>query len=60
MAGQCEICGKRPQFGYNVSFSQRHTKRRWLSNVQRVTVRQGERMVRMRLCTRCMRTLSKS
>lgn len=60
MAHQCALCGKgRPMFGNNVSFSQRHTKRRWQPNVQRVTIRQGERMVRMHVCARCLRTLSK-
>lgn len=60
MAHQCALCGKaRPLFGNSVSFSQRHTKRRWQPNIQRVTIRQGERMVRMRVCTRCLRTLSK-
>ncbi len=60
MAGRCDICGKGPQFGNNVSFSQRHTKRRWMPNVQKVTIQQGDCTVRLRVCTRCLRTLSKS
>lgn len=60
MAGRCDICARGPQFGHNVSFSQRHTKRRWQPNVQRVTIRQGDRLVRIRACTRCLRTLSKA
>ncbi|MQY73348.1 MAG: 50S ribosomal protein L28, partial [Dehalococcoidia bacterium] len=27
---KCDICGKSPQFGHNVSHSKRHTKRRWV------------------------------
>lgn len=61
MAHRCELCGKaRPQFGNNVSFSQRHTKRRWHPNVQRVALRLGDRTVRLDVCTRCLRTLAKS
>ncbi|HIC88975.1 MAG TPA: 50S ribosomal protein L28, partial [Anaerolineae bacterium] len=29
---KCEICGKGPQFGHNVSHSMRHTKRKWRPN----------------------------
>jgi len=54
------MCGKGPQYGNNVSFSQRHTKRRWMPNVQKVTIQQGERSVRLYVCTRCLRTLSKT
>ncbi|MGQ9682934.1 MAG: 50S ribosomal protein L28 [Anaerolineae bacterium] len=60
MAHQCCMCGKGPQYGNNVSFSQRHTKRRWMPNVQKVTIQQGERSVRLYVCTRCLRTLSKT
>ncbi|MDI7277676.1 MAG: 50S ribosomal protein L28 [Anaerolineae bacterium] len=61
MAHRCALCGKgRPQFGHNVSFSQRHTKRRWSPNVQRVTIRRGDRMVRLQVCARCLRTLAKT
>jgi len=61
MAHRCALCGKaRPQFGNNVSFSQRHTKRLWRPNVQRVALRFGERTVRVKVCTRCLRTLAKT
>ena len=36
MAAVCEICGKHPGFGMNVSHSHRRTKRRWDPNIQRV------------------------
>ena len=36
MAAVCEICGKDPGFGMNVSHSHRRTKRRWNPNIQRV------------------------
>jgi large subunit ribosomal protein L28 len=61
MAHRCALCGKaKPQSGNSVSFSQRHTKRRWRPNVQRVALPMGGRTVRMDVCTRCLRTLAKN
>ena len=36
MAAVCELCGKHPSFGMNLSHSHRRTKRRWDPNIQRV------------------------
>ena len=36
MAKICEICGKKPIVGNNVSHSHHKTRRRWLPNLQRV------------------------
>ncbi|MDH3774491.1 MAG: 50S ribosomal protein L28, partial [Deltaproteobacteria bacterium] len=42
MAKVCQICGKRPQTGHNVSHANNKTKRRWYPNLQRVrTVQDG-------------------
>ena len=56
---KCESCGKGPQFGHNVSHSNRHTKRQFRPNIQRVKVMDHGRMVSRYLCTRCIRNLSK-
>ncbi len=56
---KCEVCGKGPQFGHNVSHSNRRTKRQFKANIQRVTVMENGRPVRKYMCTRCIRTLSK-
>ena len=56
---KCENCGKGPQFGHNVSFSQKKTKRQFKPNIQRITVYEDGRKVRKQLCTRCIKTLSK-
>jgi large subunit ribosomal protein L28 len=56
---KCEICGKSPQFGHNVSHSKRATNRKFRPNVQRVRVEMNGQMRRMYLCTRCLRTLHK-
>ncbi|MFN2115121.1 MAG: 50S ribosomal protein L28 [Anaerolineae bacterium] len=57
---KCERCGKGPQFGKNRPFSLKATNRRYNVNVQRVTIQEGGRSKSVRLCTRCIRTLSKS
>jgi large subunit ribosomal protein L28 len=57
---KCEICGKTPQFGHNVSHSMRHTKRQFKVNVQKTTIVKDGKLRKIRVCTRCLRTLSKA
>jgi len=52
----CEICGKRPTTGNNVSHSHKLTKRRWLPNLQTVRVDVDGKTRRMRVCTSCIRS----
>ena len=59
MAKRCEICGKGPVAGNNVSHSKVHTKRRFMPNLHVATVTVKGRTVKARLCTRCIRTQSK-
>ncbi|MFN2302285.1 MAG: 50S ribosomal protein L28, partial [Anaerolineales bacterium] len=47
-------------FGHNRSHSMRATKRQFKPNLQKVSVYENGRMVRKTLCTRCIRTLTKS
>lgn len=56
---KCEICGKGPMTGHNVSFSQRKTKRVFKPNIQRMTVYEGGRRVKKYVCTRCLKTSAK-
>jgi large subunit ribosomal protein L28 len=56
---KCEMCGKGPQFGHNVSHSKKTTKRQFKPNVQRVKVEVDGEVRRMYLCTRCLRTMNK-
>lgn len=60
MPGKCDLCGKSPQYGHNVSHSKRRTNRRWMLNAHKRTVFFGGRRVRLNLCTRCLRTLMKT
>ena len=55
VAKVCEICGKKPITGHNVSHSHKATKRRWLPNLQKVRVEADGKVKRMRVCTRCIR-----
>lgn len=56
MSKVCEVCGKGPMVGYNVSHAHNKTKKRWYPNLQKVrTVKNGQ-TVRMRVCTSCIRS----
>ena len=44
MARRCEICGKGPQYGHNVSHSKVRTNRRFLPNLQTGTVKVDDMM----------------
>ncbi len=57
---KCDICGKKPMSGNNVSFSQRHTKRQWKPNIQKVTIVIDGKLQKVKVCSRCLRTASKS
>jgi large subunit ribosomal protein L28 len=59
MAQRCELCGKGPMSGNNVSHSKVRTRRRFMPNLQRVHVVVADRSVRRLVCTRCIRTQSK-
>lgn len=56
---KCELTGKGKQFGSNVSFSQRHTKKVFKPNLQKKTVVIDGKKVQMKLSTQAIRTLKK-
>ena len=55
MSRICEICGKRPQAGNKISHAHNKSKRRWLPNIQRVSVMINGVKRNIRACTRCIR-----
>jgi large subunit ribosomal protein L28 len=55
----CELTGKGKQFGSNVSFSQRHTKKVWKPNLQTKTILVDGKKVTMKISTQALRTLKK-
>lgn len=57
MSKVCEICGKGTQSGNIVTFSNRHIKRSWKPNIQKVRiVTENGTPKRMNVCTRCLRS----
>jgi large subunit ribosomal protein L28 len=57
MSRTCEICGKKPTVGNNISHANNKTKRRFLPNLQKVRIREENGTVRRAsVCTRCIRT----
>jgi large subunit ribosomal protein L28 len=55
MAKVCDICGKRPVSGNNISHAHNRTRRRWLPNLQSVRAETKGRSKRMRVCTTCIK-----
>lgn len=55
MARQCEICGKSPSYGNNVSHAHNVTRRRWNPNLQRVHAIVNGAGKTLRVCTACIR-----
>lgn len=61
MSRVCQVTGKRPMSGHNVSHANNKTKRRFLPNLHyhRYWVESEKRWVRLRLSTRGMRIIDK-
>jgi len=52
---KCQVCGKQPSTGHNVSNSQRRTKRTWQPNIQRVRALVDGAPKRIKVCTSCIK-----
>lgn len=61
MSRRCQLTGKGPMAGNNVSHANNKTRRRQLPNLQvkRIFVPELNRWVRIKLSTRALRTLNK-
>jgi large subunit ribosomal protein L28 len=59
MSKVCVMCGKGQASGNNVSHSNRHTKRTFNVNVQKINVEINGKDTNAYVCTRCMRTARK-
>jgi len=57
---KCEVCGKKPMTGHNVSFSQKRTKRQWKPNIQKATIYVKGKAKKVKICSRCLRTAAKA
>jgi len=56
MAKRCEVCGKGPASGNNVSHAHNVTRRRFLPNLQRIRAMVNGQARQIRICTRCLRS----
>ena len=52
----CEVCGKRHMSGNKVSHSNIKTRKRQSANVQKVRALVEGKVVRIKVCTRCIRS----
>ena len=59
MSVVCDVCGKKPTYGHNVSHAKNHTPRRWVPNVQTKRMTVNGETKRVHICTRCLRTMQK-
>ena len=62
MARVCQVTGKKPMSGNNVSHANNRTKRRFLPNLQyrKLWVESENRWVRLRLSNAALRTIDKN
>lgn len=56
MAKRCQICGKGPMVGHNVSHAHNISKRRWLPNLKRVRAKVNGHVKRILVCTKCIKS----
>lgn len=56
MSKECEICGKKPMVGNNVSHAHNVTKRRFNPNLQKVHALKNGQAKRMVVCTKCIKS----
>ena len=61
MARVCQVTGKKPMIGHNVSHANNKTKRRFLPNLQnrRFWLESEKRFITMRVTTAGLRTIDK-
>ena len=61
MARVCQITGKRPQVGNNVSHANNKTKRRFLPNLQkkRFFIPEEDKWITLKVSTKAIKTINK-
>ena len=55
MAHVCDICGKGPRYGNNISHAHNVTRRRWDPNLQVVKALVNGSAKRLRVCSSCIK-----
>jgi len=59
MARRCDICGKGPQFGAQISHSHRVTKRVRYPNLHVIKIKENGRTKKIKVCSKCLKKLDK-
>lgn len=55
MSRVCDVCGKRPTTGNNVSHAHNKTRKVWYPNLQKVRALFKGKVQSVKVCTRCLR-----
>lgn len=53
---KCDICGKTPQFGKQISHSHRLSNRKWSVNIQKVSIKTNNTVKKVNICTKCLKS----
>lgn len=56
MSKICDICGKSPWVGFQVSHAHNRSKTRWQPNLQKVRCVENGQTRRLRVCTDCIKS----
>ncbi len=51
---RCYVCGKGVAFGNNVSHANNKTRRVWRPNLQVARILVGDKVTKVKVCTRCL------
>jgi large subunit ribosomal protein L28 len=60
MAYVCDFCGKKRDVGHNVSHAKNRTQRIRKPNLHTHRLQTGEGKLKLRLCTKCLRTIKRA
>ncbi len=53
---RCDVCGKGPMTGNNVSHSHLKTRRVWQPNIKRVKINLKGKVRKANVCTKCLKS----
>lgn len=56
MSRRCEVCNKGPMVGNTVSHAHNLNRRRWLPNLQKITIELNGKVRSAHVCTSCIRS----
>ncbi len=56
MSRKCEVCGKGPSTGNNVSHANNKSRTTWYPNLQKVKAVNNGTVRTVKVCTRCIRS----